>query len=319
MRADRLITLLLYLQINGKVTTTHLAGELGVSRRTILRDIQSLSEAGIPIYTQSGDGGGVGLDENYRFSLTGLHDSEVRALFVSGNLRLLADIGLESAFERLTLKVLAALPTPHQQAADEVRQRILVDSQWWIHSKAPLALTVILQALNRDQIIQVTYQNSTGQIAERTLEPYGLVAKAGNWYLVALRDDDFRTYRVSRIQDVRFSGKGFIRQRDFDLHAFWHSHMDSFLESLLTYRFTLKVRPHRMDFVRTHSTGTFEVVSSPDELEWVTVRFTAEGLDPAAMLVFGLGNDAIVMEPLSLAEAIAARCRDLLRGSMASG
>src|SRR5512145_2028347 len=138
MRADRLITLIMRLQTRGKVTAQTLAAELGVSRRTILRDVEALSAAGIPIYTEGGHGGGIALDENYRLSLTGLKESEVHSLFISGNNQLLNDIGLGEAAENTLLKLFAALPALHRPSVDHIRQRIHIDPLWWWQDAEPL-------------------------------------------------------------------------------------------------------------------------------------------------------------------------------------
>ena len=131
MRADRLLALMMLLQTRGKMTTQSLADELAVSRRTILRDVNALSYAGVPIYTEGGHGGGVALDEHYRTTLTGLHTAEVQALFIANNRAVLDDVGLNDAAEQLLLKLLAALPAAHHLTVDHIRQRLMIDPTWW--------------------------------------------------------------------------------------------------------------------------------------------------------------------------------------------
>ncbi|RPI89274.1 MAG: HTH domain-containing protein, partial [Chloroflexi bacterium] len=133
MRADRLLTLILLLQARGKMTAKALAEELGVSRRTILRDISALSTSGIPVYSEGGHGGGIALIEEYRTSLTGLNKFEVQSLFVASNNPALRDVGLGDAAEKLLLKLLAALPKSHHSTADHIRQRLMIDPTWWWH------------------------------------------------------------------------------------------------------------------------------------------------------------------------------------------
>src|SRR5262245_47693068 len=137
MRADRLLSIMMLLQNRGKTTAQTLAREMGVSRRTILRDIDALSFAGIPIYAEGGHGGGIALDENYRLSLTGLKEAEVRALFVSNDSRLLSDIGLGQAAESTLPKLFAMLPELHKQAVERIRQRVHIDPLWWWHEEQP--------------------------------------------------------------------------------------------------------------------------------------------------------------------------------------
>jgi predicted DNA-binding transcriptional regulator YafY len=198
MRADRLLEIVLLLQNRGKMTAQTLATELEVSRRTILRDIDALSFAGIPIYAEGGHGGGIALDENYRTSLTGLREIEAFTLFINSNTKLLGDIGLGHAAETTFLKLFASLPAAHKPTVESMRQRFLIDPDWWWHETQPSPnWDQLEQAVYEDRYIQVHYEKFSGEIVERTLQPYSLVAKSSLWYLIAKRDDDFRIYRVS--------------------------------------------------------------------------------------------------------------------------
>src|SRR5215831_10443662 len=226
MRADRLLAIMLMLQRRGKMTTQALADELNVSRRTVLRDVEALSSAGVPLYAEGGHGGGVALDENYRVTLTGLKEAEVRALFISSSTRLLRDLGLSEAAESTQPKLFAALPALHRQAVEHFQQRIYIDPVWWWHDDEPLPFWTELQrAVYEDRLIRVIYEHYDGEKVERILEPYSLVAKASLWYLVARRDGEFRTYRIGRFHAVSVVDSHFERQADFDLAAYWHGHI----------------------------------------------------------------------------------------------
>ncbi|MCB0117028.1 MAG: HTH domain-containing protein, partial [Caldilineaceae bacterium] len=133
MRADRLLAIVMLLQRRGKMTAAELADELEVSRRTILRDVEALSISGVPLYAEGGHGGGIALDEDYQTTLTGLSKAEVRALFVTGNRALLAEVGLGDAAIQMQRKLSAALPAQHQPVADHIQQRIYIDPLWWWH------------------------------------------------------------------------------------------------------------------------------------------------------------------------------------------
>lgn len=186
MRADRLLSIMLILQAQGKTTTLSLAETLEVSRRTILRDIEALSIAGVPIHAEAGHGGGVYLDERYRVSLTGLKEAEVRALFVSTRPGPLQDVGLGQAAEATLLKLFAALPSLHRQEAERMQQRIHLDPAWWWHKGETLPyLETLKTAVFDDYRVQVRYERGDGQIVEYILEPYSLVAKASVWYVIA--------------------------------------------------------------------------------------------------------------------------------------
>src|SRR5262245_35874665 len=185
MRADRLLTIMMLLQTRGKMTAGALAGELGVSRRTILRDIDALSFAGVPLYTEGGHGGGVALDEHYRTTLTGLQESEARTLFIASNTKLLDDVGLGEAAQSTLLELLSSLPGSYHPSLEHIRQRILIDPLWWWHDAQPLPFWEALQqAVYEDRRIRAVYEHYDGGVVERVLEPYSLVAKSSLWYLI---------------------------------------------------------------------------------------------------------------------------------------
>jgi predicted DNA-binding transcriptional regulator YafY len=311
MRADRLLALILLLQRRGKMTAQALAAELEVSPRTILRDVDALSAAGIPIYAEGGHGGGIALDENYRVTLTGLKEAEVRALFLSSNAELLKDIGLGEAAKSTQRKLFAALPPPHQPSVDYIRQRILIDPTWWWHDSEPLPFWAELQqAVYEDRLIRATYENYRGEIVERLLEPYSLVAKSSLWYLVASRDGQLRTYRVSRFHHVTLLDEHFRRAEDFDLPTYWQSHVQEFASAISEYSFTLRIHSSRINFARWLTPGRCEIIEAAED--WITARFHMESMDLAQMLVFGLAGQVGVVEPKELQEAVVGRAREIL-------
>ncbi len=313
MRADRLLALVMLLQTRGKMTTQQLAEKMGVSRRTILRDIDALSVSGIPVYTDGGHGGGVALDENYRVTLTGLKESEIRSLFISSNNQLLQDIGLGEAAESSLLKLSAALPTAHQPSVDFIRQRIHIDPLWWWHDGEPLPFWDDLQkTVYEDIYIRAVYESYDGSIGERALEPYSLVAKSSFWYLIAKRDGEFRTYRVSRFHSVTLLDEHFQRDSDFDLANHWQTHLQEFTEALTEYAFTLRIHESRLNFVRWLTPGRFQISEPADESGWLTIKVHMESIELAKMLVFGLGNDGVVLEPPELAQAVIEAARAML-------
>ena len=186
MRADRLLSIIMLLQTRGRLTTQRLAEELGVSRRTILRDVDALSLVGVPIYSEGGHGGGIALDENYRTTLTGLQDREVRTLFVANHAPALDEIGLGEAAKSTLLKLLAVLPTSQRPSVEYIRQRILIDSAWWWRDAQPPPFwDQLQQAVYDDRCIQAVYERHDGETIERVLEPYSLIAKSSVWYLLA--------------------------------------------------------------------------------------------------------------------------------------
>jgi predicted DNA-binding transcriptional regulator YafY len=314
MRADRLLSIMMLLQARGKMTTRALADELGVSRRTILRDVDALSYAGIPLYTDGGHGGGVALDENYRTSLTGLQEAEVRSLFISGSSQLLHDVGLGAAAESTLLKLFAALPARHQPSVEHIRQRIYIDPRWWWHDSQPLPFWDDLQrAVYEDHCIRAVYEHYSGEVVERELEPYSLVNKSSLWYLIARREGELRTYRVSRFHTVTLLDAHFQRDENFDLETYWHEHLEEFRDNLAEFEFTLHIHPSQTNFVKWLVPGRCEILETSED-GWFTARFHMESFNLAKMLVFGLGMQAVVIEPVELLEAVLNDAKAILNG-----
>ncbi|MEO8611478.1 MAG: WYL domain-containing protein [Chloroflexota bacterium] len=319
MRADRLLSLVLLLQTRGKMTALALAEELGVSRRTILRDIDALSFAGVPLYADGGHGGGIALDEKYRLSLTGLKESEAHTLFIGSNHKLLEDIGLGDAAESTLLKLLAALPALHQPSVNDMRQRILIDPLSWWHDSQPLPFwDQLQQAVYEDRCIQMRYESYSGESDERLLEPYSLVAKASLWYLIARRDGELRTYRVSRVINIELLDTHFRRAQDFDLSAYWHEHTQKFLEFISNYEFILRIDSHRVNPARWQSPGRAELIEPADKDGWLVVRCWGEALEEARSFTLSFGGAAQVVEPLELREAVLAAAREMLENPVST-
>lgn len=209
MRADRLLSLLMLLQTRGRMTAQALADELEVSVRTVYRDIEALSSAGVAVYADRGPGGGCALVDNYRTHLTGLHEGEARALFMASMPSALADLGLGADLKAGLLKLLAALPAERQHDDQWVRQRIFLDWESWQKATAstvddtipvetstrPL-LQVIQQAVWNDRRLWITYRRQSSfyrRQFDRLVDPYGLVAKEGEWHLVCAASEEQAT------------------------------------------------------------------------------------------------------------------------------
>ena len=186
MRADRLIALALLLQARGRMTAPELAARLEVSVRTIYRDLDALSAAGVPVYADRGTGGGISLPDGYRLDLTALNREEASALFLSTLPRPLADLGAGQVLEAALRKLSAALPPAARSEAARLRERLHLDpAEWWqTHEPVP-HLRAIQEAVWHDRRLRLTYRRRDGSSASRLVDPYGLVAKASVWYLVA--------------------------------------------------------------------------------------------------------------------------------------
>jgi len=225
MRADRLLSILMLLQTRGRMTAHELAEHLEVSERTIYRDFDALSIAGIPLYTERGPGGGCSLVDGYQTRLTGLTETEVRALFLSTISAPSADLGMGRALEDALLKVFAALPESFRYNVEHARQRIYVDTTWWHSDERVLScLQTIQAAIWRDQKLSIDYHCDDGTQQQYLIEPYGLVVKTGTWHLVCMLADERHVFRVSRIYNAEVTDLSFTRLADFNLVACWNEH-----------------------------------------------------------------------------------------------
>lgn len=314
MRADRLVALLLLLQARGKMTAVELADELDVSERTIYRDIEALSIAGVPICTQSGSSGGVFLDEGYRVSLTGLKRDEVQALFASGQAELLGDLGLAKAAESTLLKLLAALPLAQRREAERTHQRIYIDPAGWFHMDNPAPhLPLLQQAVWEDREIDVTYRRGDGVLVERRLQAYGLVAKASIWYLVGGESvEKMRIFRVSRFQSIALTDVRFERDPAFDLAAYWKSESSRFASGYrLVFSARLRVAPLIYDLFPELFAGRFEVLNEPAD-GWLLISVSFGSFDEARTMILGMGAHAEVLEPVELRRSVIQQAQEIL-------
>ncbi|HEX2623231.1 MAG TPA: YafY family protein [Phototrophicaceae bacterium] len=314
MRADRLISLMLLLNARGRMTAQKLAVHLEVSERTIYRDIDALNTAGIPIYVQPGVNGGIFLDESYRISLTGLNRNEVQALFVSGQGRPLADLGLDSAGEATLLKLFAALPSAHQAEVERLRSRFYIDPANWFQvlEKSVLALLPTLQqAVWEDRAVMIRYQVIEGEWFEGAVNAYALVAKANVWYLVAEKEPgEFRNYRMGRIKQAELTDTRFVRQPEFDLATYWEESCRRFEEHSREqhppYQTVLRVRPNAFWYFPGFMESRYTQQGEPDEEGRVILDVTYDDFGDARTRILGLGAGVEVLEPLKLRDEVIA-------------
>lgn len=306
MRADRLFSIVLLLQSSGQLTARTLAERLEVSERTIHRDMEALSGAGIPVVAARGTGGGWSLLGEYRTNLTGMNEAEIQSLFVTKPTRLLADLKLEKAAEGALLKLLAAMPPTHRRGAEYARQRIYVDVAGWSRTEERVPLLHLLQdAIWQERRVRMNYGTNECGPTERLIDPLGLVAKGSVWYLVGTSEGEIRSYRVSRIETAEMLDAVFVRPAAFDLAAFWEKSAAEFRSQLPRYRARVRVRsgivprlPYAGRFARIEHTG------QPDEAGWVEVHLRFDVEEMACEYAMGFGTQMEVLEPIALRERV---------------
>jgi predicted DNA-binding transcriptional regulator YafY len=306
MRADRLLSALLLLQANGKQTGREIAARLEVSERTVHRDMEALSAAGVPVFALRGVRGGWRLDEHWRTHVPGLSEAELHA-FLMAQPRVIGDHRLASAAERAIDKLMAALPVSLRAQAVAIRQRLYVDpSGWWGTRENLDALPVVQDAVSRDRKLMIEYRGAGGENAQRTIDPLGLVAKGAVWYLVAQTPAGLRTYRVSRIKSATMLESAGVRPPNFDLAAYWKSSTAQFMESRTRYQATLRLAPRAADKVRAWRMSTpVQPEQGPDAHGWTTLGLHFEDEDQACFVALGFGPAAEVVEPESLRRRVA--------------
>ncbi|MEV0385280.1 YafY family protein [Nonomuraea sp. NPDC050643] len=318
MRASRLVSILLLLQTRGRMTAQELAGRLEVSVRTIYRDVDSLHSAGIPLYGDAGPRGGYQLLDGYRTRLTGLTSDEAESLFLAGLPGPAAELGLGAVVTAAQLKLMAALPVELRDRAGRIQERFHLDAPTWYRDQEPVTyLPAVADAVWNERRIQVRYRRwKAPQEVERRLEPYGLVVKAGRWYLVAGVNGEARTYRVSQILDLHPLAEGFTRPAGFDLAAYWQGYLAEFEARLRWGEAVLRLSPRgiqRLADLMTPGmvTAARESAQPPDEEGWTRVTVPIESIEHALGEFLRLGLDVEVLSPAELRERLGATTREL--------
>jgi predicted DNA-binding transcriptional regulator YafY len=181
VRASRLVSILLLLQTRDRMTAQELADELEVSVRTIYRDIESLSAAGVPLYGEAGHDGGYQLLNGYRTRLTGLTAGEAESLFLTGIPTAAADLGLGATVTAAQLKLMAALPPELRDRAGRIAERFHLDApSWYRDSDDTPHLNTVAAAVWNQQTVKMHYMRwAEPYEITRVVQPHGLVLKAG--------------------------------------------------------------------------------------------------------------------------------------------
>lgn len=305
MRADRLVSLVLLLRQRGRLTADTLARELEVSTRTVLRDIEALSAAGVPVYAERGRHGGFALSPGFRTELTGLNHDEALALLTAGSGRGEVVFGLGSALASAMRKVVDALPESHRATASDAVQRFLVDPETDLLSRRLVAeevpdstMIAVRRAVLAGHKLRIQYA-ATGQTSQwRTVDPIGLVTVRDRGYLLATRSGADRTYRLSRISAAEELPETAQRPNQVDLDRIWQERSAQFLSGGDHITVLVRVNPARREELL--DTALAVRAEEPDEDGWLRLKVTFQDSRHAEWALWQLGTDAEALAPQSL-------------------
>ncbi|MGC4978066.1 helix-turn-helix transcriptional regulator [Streptomyces sp. DT199] len=315
MRADRLVSLVLLLRQRGRLTADTLARELEVSTRTVLRDIEALSAAGVPVYAERGRNGGFALLPGFRTELTGLNHDEALALLTAGSGRGEQVFGLGSALASAMRKVTDALPESHRVTASDAARRFLVEPETDLLSRRPVpeevagaTMTEIRRAVLTGHQLRIHYA-ATGQAPQwRTVDPIGLVTVRDRSYLLATRAGADRTYRMSRVLAAQELSEPARRPDQVDLDRVWRERCAQFLSGDHI-AVLVRVAPQRREDLLSSAVAVRAAAPDPDGR--LRLEVTYQDLRHAEWALWQLGTDAEVLAPGALRTALRDRATAL--------
>jgi predicted DNA-binding transcriptional regulator YafY len=303
MRASRLLSILILLQLRVRLTAEALADEFKVSVRTIYRDIDCLSAAGIPVFGDAGPGGGFQLVDGYQTRLTGLDADEAEAVLLAGMPETAAALGLGAAAGRAKAKLLVALKAQGKIGSERIAARFHLDPvDWYQAAEHVKNLPTLTRAVLDEQCLRLIYESWRGERMRR-VEPMGLVQKGGGWYLVARTDGQYRTYKVASIKSLTVLNATFQRPENFDLAAHWANQLRRFETQLR--KQTVKIWVTALGCERLATLGAYasEAVALRRPIGsdgWNAVVLPIENLEQAAVTLLGMGPEIRVVQPAAL-------------------
>lgn len=313
MRASRLLSIQMLLETRGRLSARALAEALEVSVRTLHRDIDQLSAAGVPVYSERGRSGGFRLLDGWKTTLTGLTPTEAQAVFLGGLAGPAAQLGIGAQVETARLKLLTALPAPWRDDAQRISARLHLDPVEWYREAEPVPhLATIAAAVWNERQLAIRYESWKG-VGRRTIAPLGLVLKAGAWYLVAAVGDTPRTFRVANVLEVEPLDVPVRRPPDFELARCWHESIQRFERELQRGQALLLATPGGLKSLRQHSAALARAVAEAPASRRrdgrVRLNIPIESTEHAAGLLLRLSPEVEVLEPAALREAVCTRLR----------
>lgn len=315
MRASRLLSILILLQLRQRLTAADLAAEFEVSERTIYRDIDALSAAGVPVYGDRGPGGGFQLLGGYRTRLTGLSAGEAEAMAMIGLPGPAAELGLGAATNAARNKLLAALPGGGGALADRMAARFHLDAvDWYRGSEALPHLPRLARAVLDQQSLAMRYESWQG-VRDWAVDPLGLVLKAGIWYLAARGAGKVRVFRVSNIGSLIVEDKGFEPPAGFHLAGWWQSEQARFEAELFATRATVRASPEgckRLAAQSPRGAAAVDGAGDPDADGWRQMTMMVEDADHGARDMLALGAEVEVVAPAGFRDRVAVLAREIV-------
>jgi len=316
MQSSRLLSILLRLQAEGRVSAHALATVFEVSVRTIYRDIDALSAAGVPVYAERGRNGGFQLQGGYRTRLTGLDRPEAASLFLAGAPFAAEQLGLGNAFETMRMKLLAALPEATAHEAQRVAACFHLDPVAWFQGPdEQRRLPELAAAVWNRRMVSMRYDSWKG-VVERRVAPLGLVQKAGLWYLVAAANGEPRTYRVGSIESLAIEEQPAPVPRNFDLRRYWKNFARDYEARMQALEARVRARPAALRALSRLSHAMSEAVAEagPEDHDgWCELRIPIESIDVAAGELLRLGPDVVALAPRALVAELWRRSSELAR------
>jgi predicted DNA-binding transcriptional regulator YafY len=311
MRASRLLSIQMLLQSRGRMSAQALAEELQVSVRTLHRDIDQLSAAGVPVYAERGRMGGFALLEGWKTTLTGFTPTESQAVFLSGLAGPAAQLGLGAEVKSAQRKLLAALPADWREQAQAVSTRLHLDPADWYRDQEPAPmLQTVAEAVWSERQLAMRYE-SWNATSSRTVSPLGLVLKAGIWYLVAVAEKSSRTFRVSNILAAEVLNQPVRRPKSFDLAAYWTQSIQRFERELYTGTATVLATPKGLKGLSYLSGAVAKAAAAAPPARRkdgrVRLRIPIESIEHATGQLLRLAPEVEVLGPAALRETTLAR------------
>jgi predicted DNA-binding transcriptional regulator YafY len=309
MRAERLLSILMTLQRGHPHTAGDLANRLGVSVRTIFRDIDALSGMGVPVYTEPGRGGGIRLIEGYSSDLTGLSSGEAEALALIASPAAVGVREIDTPTRTALDKLAAAVPSMHQLRAQHARGRLLFDTKPWFRSlDTSPHLDQLRGSIWKNECIDISYRRSTGEQKEYRVEPYALVVKVDTWYLIGRVRSEMRVFRISRLLGLQTTNHSFQRDASFDLQKYWHAWCANFEKNpprhfAVELEITARGRKRLLEMFGHWFRAALEPLGERFRgRKRVVVDFDRE--DIALRVLFDLADDATIVAPRTLRQKL---------------